>query len=272
MRYLLVLALVAGGCGDDTTSVNGDLGVGGDDLSAVGGSDLAGGDMSCVNQLFNGFNGVQTSLVYFMCPCGCTIDAMESSAVNPMWGATHTTNSSFVPIAGVGLGEDLHFSGSVEQLGLYSIGPTAQFYLDGDFDLRVDYDLVSAPPGQTHLLIGVRDPGAVMSIQTFDIEREQLSDGSGYYATMLGGVPSNMVATTATQGTLRITRKGFTYTTYGDGQMVSQLIAQKAARVAVTVTATLDDCATSDGGTSCSYQPRFHDVRLASGTLVNLPN
>lgn len=273
MRLLLVLALLAGGCGDDTTNASGDLGAGGDDLSASG-IDLAGtGDMTCIFRSFNGFNGVQTQPAFFDCACGCTIDAMESSVVNPMWGATKTANSNFAPIAGVALGEDLHYAGNVEQLGLYSVGPTAQFFLDGDFDMSIDYDLVTAPPGQTHLLMSVRDPGAVQSIQTFDIEREQLSDGSNFYATMLGGVPSNMVATTATHGTLRMTRQGFTYKTYGDGALVSMLIAQKAPRVAVTITATLNDCATSDGGgTICSYQPRFHNLRLASGTLANLPN
>ena len=68
-----------------------------------------------------------------------------------------------------------------------------------------------------------------------------------------------------------MTRQQFTYKTYGDGALVSTLIAQKAPRVAVTVTATLNGCTTSDMGASCTYQPRFHNVRLASGTLVNLP-
>jgi hypothetical protein len=271
MRMFLLLALLAGGCGDDTTDVNGDLSMSGDDASASNPDFVVAGDMPCANRLFPGFNGVQTSLAFFGCPCGCTVDAMESAVVNPMWGASHTANSNFAPIAGVGLGEDLHYSGSVEQLGLYSVGPTAQFFLDGDFDLLVDYDLVSAPPGETHLVVSVRDPGTVQGIQTFEIEREQMADGSNFYATMLGGVPNASVATTATHGTLRMTRQGFMYKTYGDGALVSTLIAQKAPRVAVTITGTLNGCTTSDMGTSCTYQPRFHNVRLASGTLVNLP-
>ncbi len=273
MRLLFVLALLAGGCGDDTTDQPGDMMASADDLS-VARVDLAGtGDMTCVYRSFPGFSGVQTQLTYFSCACGCTLDLMESSGVNPMWGATKTTGSNFAPIFGVALGEDLLYSGNVALLGLYSAGPTAQFFLDGDFDMSIDYDLVSTPPGQSHLLMSVRDPGAVQSIQTFDIEREQLSDGSNYYATMLGGVPSNMVATTATHGTLRLVRTGFTYTSYGDGTMISTLIASQAPRVAVTVTATLNDCSNSDGGgASCGYQPRVHNLRLASGTLANLPN
>lgn len=274
MRLLLVLALVAGGCGDDTTNGAGDLGAGGDDLSADG-RDLSGltGDLICSNTSFNGFSGIPTSLAVFACPCGCTVDGMNSSVVNPMWGASHSPSSSFAPMAGIGLGEHLHFDGSstFEFGALYSVGPTGQFFLDGDFDILIDYDLVSPPPGEMHLLMSVRDPGTVQGIQIFDIEREQLADGSNAYVTMLGGVPSNSVPTSATHGTLRMTRKGFTYTTYGDGTMVSTLIAQKASRVALNVTATLNGCTTSDSGATCTFEPRFHDLRLASGTLVNLP-
>ena len=274
MRFVCLVALLAGtalGCDDDTTSHAQDMSAGSGDL-IFGGVDLAGGDLLCSYRSFNGFVGAQTSLAVFDCACGCTVDGMESSAVNPIWGASHTPSSSFAPIAGVGLGEDLHYNGSLEQLGLYSVGPTAQFFLDGDFDLLIDYDLVSPPPGETHLVVSVRDPGTVQGIQIFDIEREQLADGSHYYVTMLGGVPSNQIATTATHGTLRMTRQGFTYNTYGDGAAVSTLIAQKAPRVAVTVAATLGGCTTSDMGASCNYQPRFHNLRLATGTLVNLPN
>ncbi len=273
MRFLLVLALLAGGCGDDTTTGSEeDMGSGGDDLSATPGFDFSRtGDLICENMVFGGFSGVPTSLAVFACPCGCVVDGMEAAEVNPMWGASNTTGSSFVGISGVGLGEDLQYSGTAQQLGLYSVGPVARFYLDGDFDMLIDYDLVSAPPGETHLILGVRDPGVVAGTQTFELEREQMADGSNYYATMLGGVPAAMTATTATHGTLEIKRAGFTYTSYGDGALVSTFIAQKAPRVAVTVTGTLNGCTTSDGSASCGYEPRFHNLRLASGTLVIIP-
>jgi hypothetical protein len=274
MRVVLLLVMLAGGCGDDTPGPSADLGAGGDD-QAAGGLDLARtGDLLCVNQVFNGFSGVPTSLVVFACPCGCTVDGMEASVVSPMWGASHSPSSAFAPLAGIALGADLRFDGSssFEYDALYSVGPVGQFFLDGDFDLLVDYDLVSAPPGETHLAMSARTPGTVQGIPIFDIEREQLADGSNFYATMLGGVPSATLPTSATHGTLRMTRQGFTYKTYGDGQLVSTLIAQTANRVAINVTATLNGCTTSDGGASCGYQPRFHDLRLAGGTLVNLPN
>ena len=268
----LLLALLAGGCGDDTTSGTGDMGAGsGEDLSLANGDLSATGDMPC-NRLFGGFGTGATTLAVFACPCGCTIDAMDAMSVSGLWGATNTANSNFVPILNVGLGEDLHYHGSLEQLGLYSAGPIEQFFLDGDFDLLIDYDLVSPPPGESHLILSVRNPGTVQGTQTFEVEREQLADGSNAYGTMLGGVPPVSLPTTATHGTLRMTRHQYTYTTYGDGTMVSTLIAQQAPRVAVTITATLNGCTVGDQGASCAYQPRFHNLRLASGTLVNLPN
>src|SRR5262249_11365388 len=117
MRIFAVLLLCAalGGCDDDSTSGGkGDMSAGGG--GSGGADDLAmpAGDLITCNRQFGGFNGVQTSPAFFDCPCGCTIDSMEAAVVNPMWGATHTANSSFAPIAGVGLGEDLHFAGSLE--------------------------------------------------------------------------------------------------------------------------------------------------------------
>src|SRR6476620_10401707 len=104
---LVVLLALAGttlGCDDDTTNHSGDLGAGTDDLGiGGGGTDLQGRDLLTCNRMFNGFNGVQTSLATFECTCGCVVDGMESSVVNPMWGATKTANSNSAPISGVAL-------------------------------------------------------------------------------------------------------------------------------------------------------------------------
>ena len=127
MRLVLLLALVASGCGDDTTSLDTmDLGAGGDDLAADGRDLSFVGDMVC-NGTFPGFSGVQTSLVVFACPCGCIVDSFEENFVNPNWGSSHSPSSSFAPIAGVGLGEALHFDGTsaFEYGSLYSVAPTS---------------------------------------------------------------------------------------------------------------------------------------------------
>ncbi|MDB4969481.1 MAG: hypothetical protein JWN44_5170 [Myxococcales bacterium] len=274
MRAVLIAALLLSGCDDDSTNSSAaDLSAGGDDLSLAG-RDLAGGDMPCAYRTFTGFIAGQTTPSYFSCACGCLIDSFESAAVSPLWGASMSTNASFVPMTGVGLGVALtSSSNTLEQGGLASEGrPTSQFYLDGDFDLRVEYDFgATPPPGSARLILGVRKPQSLNGTPQYEIEREQRADGANYYETMLGGVPAQMVATTETKGVLRLTRQGFTLTAYAGATQVSTLIAQEAGRLVVTLAATLQGCTVSDLGTSCGYTPRWHKLELSSGTLVNLP-
>lgn len=270
MRGILALALVAVcGCGDDST------GAPSQDLSGVVSFDMSGsvGDLAgCMPGSFQGFPG-STSLLRFACPCGCSIDGLQNNLVNGIWGTPHSTGASFAPMQNVGLGVALDFTGanSYEYGTLVSEGAISPFYLDGDFDILVDYDLVTPPPGDSHLILGVRNPTTLSGASVYEIERWHHADGSDSYTTMLGGVPSTSVTTAATRGTLRLTRAGFTLTSYADGSMVSTLIAQSAGRLAITVTATLGGCTTSDAGARCSYTPRWKLLRLASGTLVNLP-
>src|SRR4051812_31529783 len=131
-RAFLVAVFLLAACDDDSTDLKMDMSAGGDDLSSTLGADFSSGDLPCTYRLFNGFNGVQTSLQYFACPCGCLIDSFESASVSPLWGASHSTNASFAPMAGVGLGVMLtSTSNTLEQGGLASEGlPTSQFYLD----------------------------------------------------------------------------------------------------------------------------------------------
>lgn len=270
--FVLVLALAAGGCDDDTTSTAADLAAGGgDDLAAP--ADLA-GDLGCTVRQFPGFPGVQTSEARFDCPCGCMIDTMDENAVSPLWGASTTSGARFQPLPNVGLAVVLQSAGGLEQGGLASeAGPSfpSQFYLDGDFDLLVDYDLgPTPPPGEAHLVLGVRKPTTLSGTTQYEVEREHGADGSDAYATMLGGVPPVTQPTTATHGTLELKRQHFTLTSYADGQLISTLIASEAGRSVVTLAAALVGCSDVDAG-SCSFAPRWHHVRLASGTIVNLP-
>jgi len=279
MRTWLVAALLMGAVGcddDDSTGPPADLSFGPfDEGGGPPQRDLAARDGSCTYRLFPGFiGGMPTSEVRFDCSCGCLIDSFEGTVVSPLWGASHTGGASFMPMAGVALGITLtSSSNTLEQAGLASEGlPTSQFYLDGDFDLRVEYDLgPTPPPGAANLVLGVRKPQTLTGTPQYEIRREQLGDGSNYYATMLGGVPPVMQPTSATHGTLRLTRTGFTVTASADGTLISTLIAQEAGRLVMTLAATLQGCTVSDLGTSCSYTPRWHKLELLSGTLVNLP-
>jgi hypothetical protein len=273
MRAILLTALaLVGGCGDDTTmgpGAGGDLAMPmppGEDLSS------SGSDGGCSFRGFPGFAGDNSVFRRFDCSCGCSIDSFENNLINDNWGINHTSGAMFVPMQGVGLGVSLVSSGNLEQGGLTSEGPIARFYLDGDFDILVDYDLgATAPPGESHLLLGVRLPTTLTGTPVYEVERLHGADGSDAYGTMLGGVPSVYLPTTATHGTLRLTRRGYLLTSYADGQKVSMLIAQTAGRLVVTLAATLAGCTAPDAGSTCGYTPRWHLLHMQTGSLVNQP-
>ncbi|HWE28234.1 MAG TPA: hypothetical protein VHB97_09545 [Polyangia bacterium] len=275
MRVLLIVCMASlAGCGDDTTTAG--HGNGGD-MSAQAGDDLASSapDMAtCMFRTFLGYPGTNASPLTFDCSCGCMIDAFANTIVNENWGASTSGGAGFVPTAS-GLQLSLATtttSASPSLASLASEGPIARFFLDGDFDLQVDYDLnTSAPPGEAHLVLGVRYPNTVEGIPVYEVERAREADGSEVYVTALGGVPAVQVATTATHGTLRLTRAGFTLKSYGDGQLVSTLIAQDANRLEVTLAGALASCTDADAGTSCTFGPSWRNLQLNHGTLVNQP-
>lgn len=276
MRVLLIVGMAwLVGCGDDTTTMGhsaaGDLSAqtSGDDLS-VASPDMA----TCMFRTFLGYPGANASLLTFDCSCGCMIDAFANTIVNENWGASTSGGASFVPMAsGLEMSLATTTTSSAPSLAsLASQGPIARFFLDGDFDLQVDYAMsTSAPPGEAHLVLGVRKPNTVEGIPVYEVERARLADGSEVYLTQLGGVPAVQVATTAAHGTLRLTRAGFTLKSYGDGQLVSTLIAQDANRVEVTLAGALVSCSDADAGASCTYEPSWRNLQLNHGTLVNQP-
>jgi hypothetical protein len=279
MRALLIVSIawLAVGCGDDTTAKSG----GGADLSAqASGADLAVAvpDLSvCMFRSFSGYPGTNETPLTFDCSCGCMIDAFDNNTTNGDWGSSTQNGASFVPMMNVGLGMALASSAGASSsmpslASLASEGPTARFFLDGDFDLQVDYDLnATAPPGESHLVLGLRKPNTVQGLAIYEVERAREPDGSQAYSSQLGGVPAVQAATTATHGTLRITRAGFTVTSFADGQKVSTLIAQDTGRLEVTLAGELSGCLALDGGTTCGYEPSWHHLQLNQGTLVNQP-
>jgi hypothetical protein len=273
MRAVLLAVMLLSACDDDSTGKPNDLSAGGDDLSSTGGGDLAGSDMSCVYKTFTGFPPNTTAQTYFKCPCGCAIDTFENASVLPLWGASHSTGATFMPTA---MGLDIAVTSSsntLEQAGLASEGsPTSRFFLDGDFDLRVEYDLgPTPPPGVAKLILGTRKPQMLNGTPQYEVEREQHADGSNFYSSMLGGVPSVAVPTSDTKGVLRMKREGFTVTTYAGTTAITTLIAQEAGRLSMTLNASLQGCTASDLGMTCSYTPRWHKIELLSGTLAALP-
>ena len=277
MRVLLIVCMASlAGCDDDTTAMSH---AGGDDLSApTGVEDLSMlfADLSqCAGyRTFLGFPGANATLDTIDCPCGCIVDRFANNLVNGNWGASTSGGASFVPTSsGLGMALASTTTSTTPSLAsLASQGPIARFFLDGDFDMQVDYNLnASTPPGESHLVLGVRKSDTVQGIPVYEVERAREPDGSEVYVTQLGGVPAVQLATTATHGTLRLSRVGFKLTSYGDGMQVSTLIAQDTNRLEVTLAGELSGCADADAGTSCAYQPSWSNLIVNSGTLVNQP-
>jgi hypothetical protein len=156
-------------------------------------------------------------------------------------------------------------------VGLLSQQPLGGFYLDGDFDLAVDYSFDGmSPPGESHLILGVRLPALAVGTEIYDVERARLSDGSDVYRSQLGGVPPQDTATTATKGTLELMRHGLTVSAFADGKRLGSFLATDGPRVELILSAALTGCSDADAG-ACSYSPLWISLRLKSGMLVNQP-
>jgi hypothetical protein len=266
LAFALAASVSLCGCGDDTTS-------GAHDMSMhVPGADLASNvDIASCGGSFTGFSA-PTPLTFYDCSCGCTVDTFMHPDILPMWGVSRT--GSGLPVGtSDGLQSILEVTPSspVAVIGLLSQTQLGGFFLDGDFDLLVDWSFGgTSPPGESHLILGVRKPAVVVGTDIFDIERAHLADGSDIYRSQLGGVPPGDNATTTTSGTMELARRGLTTTAYVDGKVIGSFLAASGPRMEITLSSALSGCEDQDGG-SCSYSPLWISLRLKSGTLVNQP-
>jgi hypothetical protein len=257
-RRLALAVLLLAACGDDDHVA--DLASGADlqvaDLPALE-HDLA----VCPAQ-FSGFPGVASSERRLDCnPCGCIIDPLTMAASQGLWEKTSTGATLSDSGAGLYIVTDGVSGPAFAALSSQStLGP---FYIDGDFDLRVDY-LVSLPSNATHVLLRV-DVGNGGTF--YEVARRSASPTDSRYTAELAGLAS-MVSTTNDQGTLRLVRAGTTVTAYGDAMQAGQITSASTGRLGITLAAGVDTCIAPDGG-SCTLVTTLKDVRLASGALVD---
>jgi hypothetical protein len=260
----LALLLVVG-C-DDTSPPDGN------DLSALsdgggGVPDLFGADLTCTQPPFEGFGGFSPSERRLACPCGCTIDTFASPQVAGFWQPVTLGTTQLAPSA-AGLTVTVTASGSETALAaLSSLEPTNRFYLDGDFDLLIDYELLAAPPDASHVILNVRDPDQMAITSSYTVERERTAAGEDRHTAYLGGIPHVRVPTSAQSGTLELRRTGLTVQALASGTQVSQFTGAVAGRLAVFVNGTVEGCAADAGG--CTLSVRWRNLRLAHGTLVD---
>jgi len=245
------------------------------DLSRVR-PDLSSTDLACYLHTFSAFYGVAPDERVDDCTCGCIIDSFDNKVLNPLWGQPMAGTVSYVATtAGLYAGAYAVGDGGVGVAGLSSLNTVAPFYLDGDFDLHVEYRLVGEPPADGHAILKVLSPNN-STIYSYSVERQRSLGATDEYAARLNGIPAVTKTTAAMSGTLRLVRVGATIQAWADGAKLSQYISATPERLAIflTTAATSDGCAVSvgsaDGGV-CSMTVVWSNLQLAHGRLVDRP-
>jgi hypothetical protein len=261
MRWLFVaLALV--GCDDDATSPR-DLAAAVADLAAPPGSDLsARSDASCTLQHFMGFPGMSDVERRLDCSCGCIIDPLDDTIVNGMWGLPKSSGGSYAP-GPDGLAVTVARNGTTEFAALVSTSPVNPFFLDGDFDVSVDYELRGAIPPDAHAQLSAATPA-----NNNTVERARLTDGSQTAQAIFPGVPPAAHADSSTSGTLELFKKSGTIEAIADGSLVSQRVGVTDTRFSLQLFVTLGAC-DPDGGDQCSFTVAWKNLRMTGGSLVD---
>jgi hypothetical protein len=272
---VLALSLSFASCGDQTNDGH-DLGAG-DDLAASTG-DLSGAadlappaDLECAGpEYFVGFGLVSTEQ-RIECRCGCVIDRFANNVISGFWGTPIIETAVLTPTLDGLVAQVMPSDGGAGVAALSSSAGAIPFFLDGDFDLAVDYRLPDEIPPDAHAILRVSIGGT----DVYTIERERGLDGEERYRATLGGIAPVTRPTTAHSGTLRLVRSGFTIRAEADGQTVTQFTGATRARLPILVTLGLTEagCAVAGGarpdGGACAATVIWQNLRLASGTLVD---
>jgi hypothetical protein len=263
----IAAACLLAGCGDDVAN---DLGAPADlsalaDAAADHGVDLAPLDATCTLQRFTGFFVGSPTEQRLDCTCGCIVDDFDSNIVNGYWGKPTAGNASYDPMPGNGLGVVVATpdGGGASIGGLNSLAPVEPFYLDGDFDLLVDWK-AAALPNDAHVILTAQDGTA---LGHYAVERTRDVGGNDLYVATLGGIAPVSAATTATSGTLELKRTGATVQALADGAPISQFTGAGTARMSLILTVALASC--SGGG--CEFEGVFHHARMTRGAIVDRP-
>ncbi len=270
VRGILALSVVCfAACGDDGSgsgldggngdgpdqSVNGDGNTGVDFASPV--------DATCMLQTFTGFPGISAQLRRLDCSCGCVIDSFDTTQVSGFWNGS-VMDSTFNPtVTGLNVTPAIG-DGGVAFGGLTSINPANTFFLDGDFDVLIDYQLETALPNDAQASLQVNNLKPPVN-STYTVERQRSVGGAQLYSAAVAGIQPVTAATTATTGTLELERTGFTIRAVADGTEVTRFTGAVQDRLALLLTAGVNSC--SGGG--CTFTVRWRNLRMTRGALVD---
>jgi hypothetical protein len=241
---------------DGGADLSGQLDDGGNPL------DLTQGDMTCVPLKFPGFGGFSATERRYDCPCGCPIDDFTGMQLSPIWNVA--SPATFTP-SNMGLGMAITKSGGTAAFGaITSLQTGNSFYLDGDFDLLVDWEIMGGATRDGHVLVTL-DNSQVVPNARYDVQRERTAADVDQYSSMLGGVMAVKVPTTDTSGTFELKRTGFTVQAFAGGAQVTQFLGGSRTRLAILLSLAID---TGCNGT-CNLAVRWKNLRLAYGSLVD---
>jgi hypothetical protein len=220
-------------------------------------------DMVCVQSLFTGF-GAGGAVSPVQCPCGCILDDFTSfssarwtSTVMGEWSATMAGGVLTMATAG---------SNNVARPTLSSDG---KFYLDGDFDLVVDYKIVAwAVGGGANLTtLGPGNTAPTVHAHTY------LLNGGRHLYVVVDNLIWDM-PTSATQGTFEIKRTGSTLCATSVGTSPKCRNNSEVGRVTVSLQNTVDNATCSSvcsGGGCCAQTTEYRNLKLVTGTIVDMP-
>jgi hypothetical protein len=231
----------------------------------------------CVPPVFLGFRDGGSVSPLDCNQCGCLIDALnDTNSIAEKFG--HGAISSFsesVSDAGLTLtgtnAYEVPGAGNGNQGDYDYYNSPGRFYLDGDFDLELDYHIITWPSG-AHLQLYALGPPADMALSYYSPEGIiQIYDNQGADRLWLYVDARTLdVDTTALTGTMRIRRTGNVLCASVLGHEQNCHTGTSPARPFVQIELVTQD---SGCGSNCfvNVQARLSRMRLLRGSLVDKP-
>jgi hypothetical protein len=225
--------------------------------------------LPCVPPVFAGFFDMGSPDPLDCNGCGCALDPLNDPATWPL-KFTHATPA-------VGWSES--FDGGVLSLSapmalagdndyFQSLG---HFYLDGDFDLQVDYQALSLP-ASTFIQLVVIGPQVDLGGGNLPVGvAETYGAANGLHFALVTDDRSFDLVTGQTAGTLRLRRSSGRLCASATGSDELCNKATGAGRVWVQVSTPIGCAAGCSGTSCCNYRVRLSKLRLLHGRVVSSP-
>jgi hypothetical protein len=225
-------------------------------------------DLVCVPPIFPGF-GAGASSPFDCTRCGCVVDDLTNNS-DGRW--TRTASSGWTDSIS---GGTLTMTGSmVNNFTSDIFSSESHFYLQGDFDLLVDYQVSNWPSGGGFELIVQSPPGELGAAAPVATAHTYSSSGMTHLYMRIDSQTAQDTVTTATSGTYEISRVANTLcaSRVGGTPKCGTLTLPSALSVVLEGSVTYNSsCSSSCTSSCCNFQAQFSNLRLKSGTIVQSP-